>query len=172
MTRYTILILDDERHTQWTLKSLLEAEGYLTIGQDTAERVLKNIREFEVSGMVTEYRIGDCFALDVIKKLKKEFPETYIMMITDKQITEDEYEEIINAGVHDFFLKPCSTKKVLLHLKKGLMYRSLMLEKSRLEKELDQTCAVIDTSYSSRGKDVMATSPAQSVKLLDRDEYN
>ncbi len=158
MPRYTILILDDERHTQWTLKSLLEAEGYITIERDTIERVLKNMQEFEISGMVTEYRIGNSFTLDVIKKLKEKFPETYIMMITDKQITEDEYEEIINAGVNDFFLKPCSTKKVLLHLRKGLIYRSLMLEKSRLERELDQTGANVTPSYFPRGKDEMATS--------------
>lgn len=148
MARHTILILDDERYTQWTLKSLLEAEGYITIERDTIERVLKNIQEFEISGMVTEYRIGNCSTLEVIRKLKQKSPEAYIMMITDKQITEDQYEEIINAGVNDFFLKPCSAKKVLLHLKKGLTHRSLTVEKRRLKREHNRTGAKVDTSFS------------------------
>jgi DNA-binding NtrC family response regulator len=164
MLKYTILILDNEQHTQWTLKTLLEAEGYITIELDTIERVLKDIQEFEVSGMVTEYRIGNYFTLDVIKKLKEKFPEAYVMMITGEQVTEDEYEEIMVAGVDDFFLKPCSSKKILLHLMKGLRHRSLILEKNRLERELGQISTKVGIRDVPRGNEVLTTSSSQSVK--------
>ncbi len=174
MTRNFILILDNEHHTRWTLKKLLESEGYITVERDTVEKALKNISKFEISGMVTEYRIGNCFSLNAVKKLKRKFPEAYVMMITGERVTEDEYEEIINAGVNDFFPKPCSIKKILLHLRKGLVERSLILEKSRLKRKHDQTSTKGRASCFPRGQEVMIPSSSQSIESLslDRNEYH
>ena len=59
------------------------------------------------------------------------------MMITNSEVIESEYEEIIRAGVDDYFLKPFSPRKILLHLKKGLRQRLVLLQKKRLEQELN-----------------------------------
>jgi len=40
------------------------------------------------------------------------------------------YEEIINAGVDDFFLKPIFNARILIHLKKGLKQRSIFLQRN------------------------------------------
>lgn len=102
---------------------------------DSVERAVKNLSEFQVSGLITEYWIGDVKTLEAIQVLKKTFPESYVMMITDKEIMEDEYEEIMEAGVDDYFLKPFSIRKILLHLRKGLKHQNLPPEKNHLEDE-------------------------------------
>lgn len=137
MAKETILILDTDQNISWTLKTLLEHEEYPVVVANTIERALKNISEFQVSGVLTEYRIENVRTLEAIRKLKETFPETYVMMITEKETKEDEYEEIMQAGVDDYFLKPIPIKKILLHLRKGLRYRSLLIEKKRLEREMD-----------------------------------
>ena len=136
MPKETILILDNDRYIIWTLKTLLENEGFIAVAVDTIERALKNFSEFEISGFITEYRIGQNSTLAAIQKLKNLFPETYVMMITIEELKEGEYEEIMQAGVDDYFLKPLSINKILIHLRKGMKYRSIALHKNRLEKEM------------------------------------
>ena len=136
MPKETILILDKECETQYALRTRLEIEKYIVIAVDTIDRAVQNFSEFEVSGLITEYSIEHSCTLERIRELKKKFPEAYVMMITNKEVVESEYAEIIDAGVDDFFLKPLSAGKILLHLRKGLRQRHISLQKKRLEQEL------------------------------------
>jgi len=138
MAKDTILILDKEFHTQWTLKTILESEKYIVLAMDTMERALQNFKEFEISGLITEYRIDHTNTPEVIRDLKKGFPELYVMMLTYENLEEKEYKKIMSAGIDDFFLKPISSEKILIHLKKGLRQRKILLQKIRLEKKLKE----------------------------------
>jgi len=137
MAKETILILDTDKNAAWALKTLLENEEYPVIVADTIERALKNFSEFQVSGLITEYRIENVVTLVAIRDLKEKFSETYVMMMTDGEVKENEYTEIFNAGVDDFFIKPIPIKKIVLHLQKGLKHRGNLIERKRLERELN-----------------------------------
>jgi len=145
MQKETILILDKDLHIQWTLKTSLENERYIVVSVNSIERVLLSFSEFEVSGFITEYWIGHLNSVEMLREIKNTYPWLYVMMLTDADIMENEYEEIINAGVDDFFLKPISTKKLLLHLRKGLKQRRTFLEKNRLEQELKRIIGTKET---------------------------
>jgi DNA-binding NtrC family response regulator len=138
MSKETILILDKEFHTQWTLKTILESEKYIVLTVDSMERALQNFQEFEVSGLITEYRIDHAHAPKIIQELKKSFPELYVMMLTHENLAEEEYGEIMSSGIDDFFLKPISTERILIHLKKGLRQRKILLQKKHLEQRLNE----------------------------------
>lgn len=138
MTKETILVLDNEPYVQWTLKALLEAEKYFPITADTIEMALNHFSTYGISGLITEYRIHQFSTLDAIRDLKKRFPGVYVMMLTNGEVKASEYKEIINAGVDDFFMKPFSGEKILLHLKKGLKQREILLQKTRLEQQLNR----------------------------------
>jgi DNA-binding response OmpR family regulator len=138
MSKETILILDKEFHTQWTLKTILESEKYIVLAVDTIERALQNFQEFEVSSIITEYRIDHTHTPEIIRELKKSFPELYVMMLTYENLEEKEYKKIMSSGIDDFFLKPVSSEKILIHLKKGLRQRKIHLQKKRLEQRLNQ----------------------------------
>jgi DNA-binding response OmpR family regulator len=138
MAKETILILDTDKNIAWTLKTLLESEKYPVVIAGTIERALKDFSEFRISGFITEYRIEDVPTMEAIRELKRMFPETYVMMLTDKETKEGEYEDIMQSGVDDYFLKPTPARKILLHLQKGLRYRSLLIEKNRLERERER----------------------------------
>jgi DNA-binding response OmpR family regulator len=138
MSKETILILDKEFHNQWTLKTILESEKYIVLAVDTIERAIQNFQEFEVSSLITEYRIDHIHIPEVIRELKKNFPELYVMMLTHENLEEKEYKRIMSAGIDDFFLKPISSEKILIHLKKGLRQRKILLQKKRLEQRLNQ----------------------------------
>lgn len=138
MAKETIIILDREPHNRWVLKTWLESEEYDVVLADTIEKASKNFSEFEVSGLITEYWIDDAPALEAIRRFKGRFPEAYVMLLTNGEMRDEEYEKIIDAGTDDCFLKPCSMRKILLHLRKGLKQRQYFLQKKRMVEELDR----------------------------------
>jgi len=137
MSKERILILDEEANTQWTLKALLESEDYSVITTNSVDQALENFAENELSGLITEYKIGESLTLAMVREFKESFPEAYVMMLSYREVKEGEYEQIINAGADDFFQKPISLKKVLLHLQKGLRNRLNLLMKEKLASNLN-----------------------------------
>ena len=135
MPKEKILILDEERYARLVFKTLLEGENYTVIAVNTIGEALRNFLESEISGLITEYWINQTCSLEAIQDLKKRFPELYVMMLTNDEVKEDQYKEMINAGVDDLFQKPCPSEKILVHLKKGLRQREILLRKNRLEQE-------------------------------------
>ena len=136
MPKETIVILDPELNTQWPLKTFLENEDYNVVPVNTVEKARRKFSEYEVSGLIMEYWINHSSTLETVRGFKKAFPEAYVMLLTHGEIKESEYEEIIDAGVDDFFLKPFPVTKILLHLRKGLKQRQNLLQKRRLADEL------------------------------------
>jgi DNA-binding NtrC family response regulator len=138
MSEEKILILDNESYVQWTLKIFLEREGYLVTVANTVEKALGHFAEEKISSFITEYQIDQDFTPGLIRDLKRRFPEVYVMMLASHELKQSEYEEILQAGVDDFFQKPFSNEKLLLHLKKGLKQRETLLQKNQLELEVDR----------------------------------
>lgn len=136
MSKETVVVLDNERHVQWTLKNLLEEEEYTILPLGSIGTVMPTFSEREVACLITEYWIDHFCTLELVRGLKKRFPETYVMMLTSKEVDSEKYEEIMSAGVDDFFKKPFSAEKILLHLRKGLRQRNILLQKKELEQEL------------------------------------
>ncbi len=136
MTKEVVLIFDQDPHTRWVLKTLLEGERYIVIAHGEIERLKQNFKEFEICGLIVEYRPDQNDLVDFVHELKKGFPELYIMMLTRVDVSDRDYKQILNAGVDDFFLKPFSSEKILLHLQKGLKQRKLVLQKRQIEKKL------------------------------------
>jgi DNA-binding NtrC family response regulator len=138
MSKDTIVILDPETNTQWPLKTFLENEEYNVVPVNTIEKALKKFSEFEVSGLITEYWINHSSTLEAVRWFKKTFPEAYVMMLTNGELQENEYEEVIKAGTDDLFMKPFSIKRISLHLRKGLKQRQNLIQKKRLAEKLSQ----------------------------------
>jgi DNA-binding NtrC family response regulator len=115
-----ILILDDEAPVSWALKSILGMENYQVFVASTLEEAGHISHDEALSAVITEYRLDRDYTVETIKKLKETMPGLYVMMLTNNEVGEREYEEIIRAGVDDYFLKPVSFNRILLHLEKGL----------------------------------------------------
>jgi len=155
MAKETILVLDKEFHTQFTLKTVLEGESdkYIVLAVDSIKRAFQNFQEFEVSGLITEYRIDHSETSEMVRELKKSFPELYVMMLTHENLEEKEYKRTMSSGIDDFFLKPISVEKILIHLKKGLRQRKILIQKKRLEKRLNEIRANRNVREAAMGRE-------------------
>ena len=153
MSKETILVLDKEFHTQFTLKTVLEGEKYIVLAVDSIKRAFQNFQEFEVSSLITEYRIDHSETSEMVRELKKSFPELYVMMLTHENLEEKEYRRTMSSGIDDFFLKPISVEKILIHLKKGLRQRKILIQKKRLEQRLNEIPANRNVREAGMGRE-------------------
>lgn len=139
MNSKKILILEEDLHLRWILKTFLENKGFSIIASDTIEKVLEIISKVKISIFITEYWVDHSNTLEIIKKIKEISPQVYILLNTNRIIDEKEYQQIIDAGVDDLFEKPFSFDKMMIHLKEGSKKRSLIPVKNRLEKDLPRS---------------------------------
>lgn len=116
----TVLILDNETPISWALKSMLGIENYQVYTASTLDEARAFSNDPNLSALITEHRLDQYRTVEMIKSLKGTRPELYVMMLTNDEVDEQEYEHIIRAGVDDYFLKPVSFNRILLHLEKGL----------------------------------------------------
>jgi len=114
------MVLEEEKYPVETVLNLKEAYELL-IKKQYCVIITEYIPPFET----TEY---------LIKWVKEKTPETYIVMVSSAFVDEKTYEKLFDIGVDDFILKPYSPEKILVHVKKGLKLRNLILRTRQLEK--------------------------------------
>jgi DNA-binding NtrC family response regulator len=139
MNSKKILILEEDLHLRWILKTFLENKGFSIIVSDTIEKALEIISRVKISIFITEFWVDHSNTLEIIKKLKETSPQIYVLLNTNQIIDEKEYQQIIDAGVDDLFEKPFSFDEMMIHLKKGSKKRPIIRVKNRLEKGLPKS---------------------------------
>jgi PleD family two-component response regulator len=134
MTPDWILLLDPFKNLLNAYRMILEEEKYLV---ETALNLTEAYQLFgkrQYSVIITEYSPPFEATDDMIQWVKKNAPETYIIIVTNASIDERIYENLFTIGVDDLILKPYSPERILVHIKKGLKQRDLILRQQKLEK--------------------------------------
>jgi PleD family two-component response regulator len=67
--------------------------------------------------------------------LKQRSPETYIVMVTHADIDKTTYEVLFEIGLDDLIFKPYPPDKILVHIRKGIRQRNLIVRKQEAEKQ-------------------------------------
>lgn len=135
MLRDWILLIDPFKNLLTTYRMILEEEEYSVETASNLDEAYLLLKTRQYSVIITEY-IPPFQATDnMIKFVKKNTPETYIVTLTNAIIDEETYERLFEMGVDDFILKPYSPEKILVHIRKGLKQRDMVLRNRELEKE-------------------------------------
>jgi PleD family two-component response regulator len=71
----------------------------------------------------------------MIQWLKHRSPETYIIMVTHADIDKTTYEALFEIGLDDLIFKPYPPDRILVHIRKGMRQRNLILRKQEAEKQ-------------------------------------
>jgi diguanylate cyclase (GGDEF)-like protein len=133
MSEHWILLLDPFKNLLNAYRMILQGEKYLvetTINLEEASHRL-SLRHYSI--FITEYIPPFEDTYRMIQWVKQNLPETYIIMVTNAIIDDTTYEILFDIGVDDLILKPYSPEKILVHIKKGLRQRDLILKKQELE---------------------------------------
>ncbi len=136
MTKGTILIVDDEKHTRDGMRRLLEDEYEVYIAAEIAGAMDVLERE-EVDVLITDLRLSGEDGMTLIERaLKMSRPPICIMMTAYGSV--DTAVEAMKRGAYDFVTKPLNLDKVEMLITRALSSRRLEQENRTLRQQVDE----------------------------------
>ncbi|WP_320041319.1 sigma-54 dependent transcriptional regulator [uncultured Desulfobacter sp.] len=132
---HSILVVDDELSMREFLEMLLSKKGYKVTLAKNGKQALNNIKQKKYDLVLTDIRLGDITGLDVLRAVKKEYPDTVVIMISAYATTEIAVEAM-NEGAYDFVPKPFDNNELSSTIAKALELLTLDQEKALRSSEL------------------------------------
>jgi two-component system nitrogen regulation response regulator NtrX len=130
-----ILIVDDERAIQSSLRGVLEDEGYRVATVGSGAEALGRVTEELPDLIFLDIWMPGVDGLDTLAELKRLRPEATVVMISGHGTIETAVKAT-RLGAYDFIEKPLSLEKTLLTVTRALEHASLARENATLRERL------------------------------------
>ncbi len=134
MNRNWILLLDPFKNLLNAYRMILEEEEYFVETAVNLKEAYQLFGKRQYSVIITEYCPPFEEMDEMIQWAKRNAPETYLIIVTNASVDEKIYDRLFAIGVDDFIPKPYSPERVLVHIRKGLKQRDLILRLQELER--------------------------------------
>lgn len=129
-----ILLIDPFKNLLNAYRMILEEEKYRVETGLNLKEAYQLLKQRRYSVIITEYPPPFESTNEMIQWVKKNAPETYIIVVTNASVDEKTYANLFAIGTDDFILKPYSPGRILVHIKRGLKQRELVLKVQELER--------------------------------------
>ncbi len=129
-----VLIIDDERPILLTLDALLKRHGYETETAATAAAGLRAIKSKGPGLVLLDLQLPDADGLQMLEQIKKEHPETQVIILTAHDSLSNAIESI-KKGAYHFISKPYAPEELLSLAEKALEKQSLLRETEELREK-------------------------------------
>ncbi|MFO7830782.1 MAG: response regulator [Desulfuromonadaceae bacterium] len=113
----TILVVDDEETSRYSLGKLLEREGYEVGCAADGNEALKELQSRHVDCVLSDIKMPGLDGISLLQRIKSKYPDIHVIMITAYGEV-DVYLESANLGAYDFVHKPIKFEELKLVLKK------------------------------------------------------
>ncbi len=133
-----ILVVDDELSMREFLEILLNRKGYRVSLAKSGKQALSLLGKSAYDLIVCDIKLGDISGLNVLKKAKKENPNSIVIMISAYASTETAVEAM-NAGAYDYVPKPFDTDEFEQTIENALNLKTIEQEKAAIDNELEKT---------------------------------
>ncbi len=114
-----IMVIDDEKIVGEMAKLSLEQEGYHVETFLNAEPALARLKETRFDVVVTDLKMKGIDGMEVLRTVKKLYPDTQVIMIT-AFANLDSAIEALREQVYDFFPKPVKIKELKASIARAL----------------------------------------------------
>lgn len=136
-----ILIIDDEKGIRESLSSALRDEGYETTAVGNGFDAFNIMKEKNFDIVITDLVLPGMDGMEILNRVKKEYPDTIVVMITGHESVENAVEAM-KSGADDYIPKPIlDHDEMLMKLAKAVEIRNIKKENRnfhrRLETELE-----------------------------------
>ncbi len=132
-----ILVVDDERPILLTLEGLLNRHGYVTNTAGTAAQGLRAIKANPPAVVLLDLQLPDAEGLQLLDQIKREHPETQVIILTAHDSLNNAIESI-KRGAYHFISKPYAPEELLSLVEKALEKQSLLRETEALRQRAQQ----------------------------------
>src|SRR5687767_5260556 len=137
-----ILIVDDERAIQSTLRGVLEDEGYRVSAVGSAAEALAGLADETPDLIFLDIWMPGMDGLEALAAIKRRQPESAVVMISGHGTIETAVKAT-KLGAYDFIEKPLSLEKTLVTVTRALEHTRLERENATLKARLDLRTEII-----------------------------
>jgi DNA-binding NtrC family response regulator len=131
-----LIVEDDEGHRQVT-QVQLEREGYETSSALSAEMAIPILERSLHQLVITDLHLPGMSGLDLLKRIRMEYPETAVIVITAYGTVKTAVEAM-RAGAYDYVAKPVHPYELKMMVKRSLDHHHLLQEVQVLRTALDR----------------------------------
>jgi len=147
-----ILIVDDEERIRFFLSEILSSDGQNVTTAENGEQALAIIAEQEFDLALLDLNLPDMNGMEILAKLKEQWPETAVIILTAHASLETSIEAL-RQGTHDYLFKPCRAAELRDSIHHGLEKRQRVLEQRRVVGQLNRlTSALQDIQSGAAGQ--------------------
>jgi len=135
MSRYHIVVVDDELANLESLERILKSDGALVSAFQDPHLALMQVQKGSVDILLTDLRMSSLNGLDLLEMTKRIDPTVEVMVMT----AYGTVELAVNAmkkGAYDFITKPLQRLPLLRAIQRALERRHLVNENLSLKEEL------------------------------------
>ena len=100
-----ILVVDDEQSVRNVLTQVLTEDGFEVTAAASGEEALKLLQKRAFALVITDIVMPGISGIDLLRKIKKRFPATEVIIITS-QASLDTAVEALRSGAYDYLFKP------------------------------------------------------------------
>src|SRR5437868_9286909 len=146
-----ILVVDDDGASRSLMAQILAEDGHGVVGcADGAEAIERLERDGEFDAVVSDIRMVDVDGLEVLDWVRKQAPETPVLLVTAFG-NVDGAVEAIRRGAYDYISKPYDVNAIKLVVDRALRHRRLATENRRLKREIREKYALQNVIGRSEG---------------------
>jgi DNA-binding NtrC family response regulator len=131
----TVLIVDDEELLVKSCGQILSSEGYTVYTEGRGRNALEVVRRQRPDIVLTDLMLPDMDGLALLKDIKKQAPETLVVMITGFA-TVDSSVEAIRAGAYDYIPKPFTATQLRILIGRAGQQVRLVRDNASLRDQL------------------------------------
>ena len=147
-----LAVIDDEPIVCQRLKQIFKKGSYEVETFGEGRTALQRMAEKNFQLILSDIRLPDMDGLEILKRIKKEYPGTEVILITG-YATLDQAVEAVKKGAFYYLAKPFSPNQVLAIVGRAVDHLMLSHENQQLRKELRQKYSfesIIGISSQSR----------------------
>ncbi len=129
-----VLVVDDEKIILDLTSMILRSRGYHVLTAQGAREGLQVVERERPSVVLLDYMMPVMDGMTALRKIRQEFPDSYVIMFTGKG-SEEIAVELMKAGASDYVLKPFNNQDLVERIENVLRLRRIELHNRELEAE-------------------------------------
>ena len=137
MKEKSILVVDDDKIILDSLCEFLSLEGFRTEGAETLKGALAKLQEENYALALTDVNLPDGDGLELVDIIRKEYPQTVVIVITGYGTIESAVRAI-KLGAYDYLTKPIADDELRLVVERAIRQQMLVSENANLRRQLEQ----------------------------------
>lgn len=149
-----ILVVDDEESLRRVTQLKLQQAGYDAMTASDGQQALDILARNPHDLVITDLKMPGMSGMDLLRKIREEYPEIIVVMVTAFGTIESAVEAMRN-GAYDYIIKPVNADALRLVVSRAL-------EHHRLQEEVKTLRSAIDRKYGfenivGKSKSLLAT---------------